>query len=106
MPGIPKKVGKSGDMVWVRSTTDLNWRGAASLAVGATALAAKPAAAPLKNRRRVSAYRTISWHPGTHMMDLLRRAAWRLAWPWWRRGATAQGDCATDNHRPKGAPCC
>jgi hypothetical protein len=57
IPGTPKKVGKSGDMVWVRSTAEENLRaGAASAASGATAVAAKPAAtAPVKKPRRDNA---------------------------------------------------
>ena len=72
MPGTPKKVGKSGDMVWVRSTVAVNLRaGAAAAMSGATAAAAKEtAAAPLKKPRRESACRTASWHPGTHMAPL------------------------------------
>ena len=63
-------------MVWVRSTTELKRRGllngAARAGSGVMAVAAKPAAAaPLKKPRRVSACRTASWHPGTHMTPLL-----------------------------------
>jgi hypothetical protein len=50
--GVPSKVGKSADMVWVRSMTDRNCRGAASGEVAA--LAAK-AAAPVISPRRDSA---------------------------------------------------
>src|SRR5262245_29850298 len=71
MPGSPRKVGKSGDMVWVRSTTRVKARGAACASPVAAAVAAKLAAAPLKKLRRDSACRTASWHPGTHMLFLL-----------------------------------
>src|SRR5215813_6940321 len=72
IPGTPKKVGKSADMVWVKSTTPVKLRGvcAATGAAAAADAAANPAAsAPVrrKNPRRVSALRTVSSHPGTHM---------------------------------------
>ncbi len=63
MPGTPKKVGKSGDMMWVKSTVPVNWRTVALACAmsGATAVAAKEAAtAPLKKPRRESACRTAS----------------------------------------------
>src|SRR4029079_13300292 len=71
MPGVPKKVGNAGDMVWVRSTARVNVRAAAGS--GVTAVAAKAAAvapAPLKNPRRDSAARTTCSHPGTHIAGL------------------------------------
>src|SRR5580704_68101 len=67
MPGLPLKVGNSGDMVWVRSTTVVKVLGAAT-AGPATAVAANPvAAAPLKKPRRVNASRTARSHPATHI---------------------------------------
>jgi predicted RecA/RadA family phage recombinase len=62
IPGTPKKVGKSGDMVWVKSTTEVKLRAGAAPAIsGATAVAPKEAAsAPLKKPRRESACRTAS----------------------------------------------
>jgi hypothetical protein len=55
-----EEVGKSGDMVWVRSTAEVNLRaGAASARSGTIAVAVKPAAtAPLKKPRRDNACRT------------------------------------------------
>src|SRR5438552_16606284 len=94
MPGAPSKVGKSRDIVWVRSITDLNFRGAGALCAGGTAEATKPAAAaPLKNPRRLSARCMVSWHPGTHMMGLLGYGS-RRACPRADGGATP-GDCLT-----------
>ena len=62
MPGTPKKVGKSGDIVWVKSTTEVKLRAGAAPAIsGAIAVAPKEAAsAPLKKPRRESACRTAS----------------------------------------------
>ena len=76
---------------------------------GSMTVAAKPAAAaPLKNPRRLSAACSASWHPGTHMIGLLRLGRRRdslAGMPQHRsgpaRGATAPhniGDCV-------GAPC-
>src|SRR5262249_2919632 len=68
MPGLPMKVGKSADMVWVRSTTLVKLLACVGLAVAA--VAANPAAAtPLKKRRRLKAARTVISHPATHMVS-------------------------------------
>ena len=87
MPGTPKKVGKSADIVCVRSTTLWKLRAAAAAgtagawaAAGAAAMAAKPAAAaPVvrKNPRRVSARCTVCSHPGTHIFEP-PDYAWRM----------------------------
>jgi hypothetical protein len=56
MPGTPKKVGKSADIVWVRSTTLLKLRCAVGWAWAGMPAAAKAAAvAPPKKPRRLSA---------------------------------------------------
>src|SRR5215475_7996102 len=90
IPGTPKKVGKSADIVWVRSTTPVKLRGvwAAAGVAGAADAAANPAAsAPVRRKkpRRVSAWRTVSSHPGTHMEAsfprLPRRARSRKRFP-------------------------
>src|SRR5712691_4160136 len=68
MPGLPLKVGNSGDMVWVRSTTVAKLLGAAIAALLITPVAAKPAAAvALTKPRRVTASRTARSHPAKHM---------------------------------------
>src|SRR3984893_1289548 len=68
MPGLPKKVGKSADMVWVRSIALVKLRrGASAARQGAAANPA--AAAPLKTPRRVSASRTACSHPVTHIVS-------------------------------------
>jgi hypothetical protein len=61
------KVGKSGDIVCVRSTTLLKLLDSAAGA--GTAVAANPAAAaaPLKNPRLLKATRTMASHPATHI---------------------------------------
>jgi hypothetical protein len=62
IPGTPKKVGNSADMVCVRSTVEVKLRaGAAAAICGAAAVAATDAAsAPLKKRRRETASHTAS----------------------------------------------
>src|SRR5260370_28874299 len=66
MRGLPRKVGKSAVMVWVRSTTWLKLR--FSAAGAGTAAAANPvAAAPVKKLRRLKAARTFASHPATHI---------------------------------------
>src|SRR5258707_948808 len=68
MPGLPRKVGKSADMVWVRSTTLLKLL--VSAAGAGTAAAANPvAAAPVKKLRRLKAARTFASHPATHIFS-------------------------------------
>jgi hypothetical protein len=60
------KVGKSGDIVCVRSTTLLKLLDSAARA--GTAAAANPAAtAPPKNPRLLKAARTLASHPATHI---------------------------------------
>src|SRR5580704_8129835 len=72
MPGLPLKVGNSGDMVWVRSTTFVKLRGAAMATLPDTAVATNPAAlARAKNPRRVIASRTARSHPATHIASPL-----------------------------------
>jgi hypothetical protein len=61
MPGTPKNVGNAGDIVCVRSITERVGQPWACAIVGATAVAANPAAAPcLKNERRDRAALTTS----------------------------------------------
>jgi hypothetical protein len=65
------KVGKSGDIVWVRSTTLLKLR--VSAARAGAAVAANPvAAAPLKKLRLLKAARTLASQPATHIFALFR----------------------------------
>src|SRR5579859_4281887 len=97
MPGLPMKVGKSGDMVWVRSITLVKLRGVSAATAGAP-LAAKPAAAaPVKKPRRLKAARTACSHPATHIafldswlfvvVAIVRRAGGHLQQGWWSAGA-------------------
>ena len=68
MPGVPKKVGNSGENVCVRSVTLLNaGNGRASAAAGANVAAASAPPAPLKKPRRESLALTCSMQPGAHM---------------------------------------
>src|SRR3954452_7518644 len=68
MPGLPLKVGNSGDMVWVRSTTVVKLFGAAVAVPPATPVAANPAAAAdLMKPRRVTASLTARSHPAKHI---------------------------------------
>src|SRR5215468_11196679 len=72
MPGLPRKVGKSGDMVWVRSTTLLKLL--VSAAGAGTAVAANPAAAaPVKKPRLLKAARTFASQPATHIFSPFHR---------------------------------
>jgi hypothetical protein len=75
------KVGKSGDMVWVKSTTLLKLL--LSAARAGTAVAANPvAAAALKKLRLLKASRTLASHPATHIFLFRRALATRdCRWP-------------------------